>query len=547
MAGAVNANTQTFVNHTGSADFGLTAPHGFDRETWMAGGNTFEPVMMTGGASAAYLDDDCWPDIVYAGGDASGLVFYRNRGDQLGYQAEAWVSAALRTSLGTRLSGIGTADLNGDYRRELVVGNIVSDSVAVLAAADSGMYYRIAALNMSRHTFGISFGLLGASPYPSLYLAHWSGNGVPGTAPAFFFNDGGTRLLPYDGKAKTSSAYVDQSFNFTPKFADFNGDGMQDIVLASDFGTSQVLQNDDEKGYTNVTDDAVITDENGMGSALLDFDNDGKLDWFVTSIHDPEGTALGNWGGTGNRLYRNVSTGTQVAFEDVTSTADVRDGAWGWGACAADFNLDGFIDLFHVNGFGLFPDDVLPTGGESAKPYFIEATQQFVGVSSRLFINAGDGTFDEQAAAWGINVPSEGRGVACFDYDRDGDLDILLLDHSTGLQFFENQVGHDADHGFLNVRLVGAPPNTDALGARVTVVADVGHGHGVQTQLRTSEANSNFNSQNLPDMVFGLGAATGVSTLTVTWPNDPTPLVCSDVAVNQFAVFDQRDKQCPVP
>ena len=71
-----------------------------------------------------------------------------------------------------------------------------------------------------------------------------------------------------------------------------------------------------------------------MGSTLLDIDNDGNLEWFVTSIYDTRAPA-GNWGTSGNRLYRNVSTPDRIAFEDVTDSAGVRDGFWGWGALTA--------------------------------------------------------------------------------------------------------------------------------------------------------------------------------------------------------------------
>jgi hypothetical protein len=172
----------------------------------------------------------------------------------------------------------------------------------------------------------------------------------------------------------------------------------------------------------------------------------------------------------------------------------------------------------------------------------------FQGKPSRLFVNNGDGTFTDAATAWGAGAPSEGRGVVCFDYDRDGDVDVVVFDHSRSLQFYENVGGSGAGRRFLGVRLVGSPPNTDALGARVYVTADVGGGHGVQTQLRLSEANSNFNSQDPPDLYFGLGEAAVVSKLRVRWPGG-AELVCTNVPANRFVVLDQRDgaAACPAP
>jgi len=544
---AANDNTgeRVFVRRSGAA-FGLTDAHSFSYQTWFDYSPTFETTMIAGGVSAAYLDDDCWPDLIFAGGD-TGMHTYRNLAGT-GFETVD----LLRGITEPKYTGTGIVDLNGDYRRELVLGNFRIGDALVYAQNGAGQYEQAGALPMTRTTFGISFAPLDASGYPYVYLAHWSGNGTAGTAPALWKNDGAT-LYPWDSPAGTGADAVDQRFNFTPQFADFTGDGLTDLVIASDFSTSVTLRNVGSVSgpkFENRTDRAVITDQNGMGSTLLDIDNDGNLEWFVTSIYDTR-TAAGNWGTSGNRLYRNASTRDRIAFEDITDRAHVRDGLWGWGACAADFDNDGFIDLFHVNGFGYIPYDTgLGTGfGNDPKTQYDKVTKNaFQAKPSRLFVNNGDGTFTEEAQAWSIADPSEGRGLACFDYDRDGDIDIVVLDHSTGLQFFENRSGSGPGRRFLNIRLVGAQPNTDAIGAKVYVTAMVGNGFGVQTQLRLSNGNSNFNSQNTPDLHFGLGQAAEAITVRILWPGG-SELVCSSVPSNQFLVLDQRlgDAACPVP
>jgi cytochrome c peroxidase len=542
---AANDNTgETAFARQSDTSFGLTDRHGFSPETWFEYSATFELTMIAGGVSAAYLDADCWPDLVFAGGEASGIRTYRNLAGT-GFEAVDLVPGITER----RYTGAGIADLNGDYRRELVIGNLRTGAVPVYAQNGASEYEQIATLPMTRTTFGISFAPLDASGYPYLYLAHWSGNGTAGTAPALLKNDG-ANLYPWDAAAGTGSDSVDQRFNFTPAFADFTGDGLTDLVIASDFKTSATLRNAGSASggpsFENDTASAVITDENGMGSALLDIDNDGNLEWFVTSIYDPDVPA-GNWGRSGNRLYRSVSTRDRIAFQDITQSALVRDGSWGWGACAADFDNDGFVDLFHVNGFGYIP---FSTGGtQDPQADYDELTKDaFQAKPPRLFMNNGDGTFAEEAGRWSIAVPSEGRGVACFDYDRDGDIDIVVLDHSTGLQFFENRSGSGLGRRFLNIRLVGATPNTDAIGAKIYVTAAIGQSFGTQTQLRLSHANSNFNSQNLPDLHFGLGQAAEASTVRVVWPSG-AELVCMNVAANRFVVLDERagDAACPAP
>lgn len=549
LTSSVNTGQNEFSYVTDSS-FGLNDPHGYSEGTWFKNQASVETTMIAGGISSAYINDDCWPDLVFAGGDASGLKFYSNvSGDYF------QTMDSVLTSITQNYSGSAFADLNGDYRREMLFGNIRAGNLPVFSPSSPNKYEKVAAIPMSRPTYGISFAPLDDTGYPYFYLAHWAGGtGTHGTSPALWRNDG-SDLRPWDKTAKTTAQFINQHSNFTPKFADFTGDGKMDLVVASDFVTSFTLRNisgpgDEGPVYVNETLSSVITDENGMGSTLIDIDNDSNLEWLVTAIYDPDGKkgAEVNWGQNGNRLYTNVSTTDQILFEDITGQSGVGIGYWGWGACAADFNNDGFTDIYHVNGFGYIPDELITTFDAQTRQdlYEEETKADFQNRPGNLFINNGDGTFDDRTGNWSLDIPSEGRGITCFDYDRDGDVDIAVLDHSTGLQFFENQVGHDADSRFVDVRVVGAAPNTDAIGAQVYVTANVGGGHGEQTQYRLSEANSNFNSQDVPNMHFGLGNAAIIDEIRVEWWGGGE-LSCQNVPVNQFIVIDEREGAAACP
>ncbi len=511
-------------------------PHGFDAETWnLESVFSIEPTMIAGGVSAGYLDDDCWLDLAYAGGDVSGMVFYRNRGGQLGFDA----MDLLEDDPGGKFTGTALIDLNGDYRREMLFGNVQQQVLPIYSSNDDGVYYRVASLSMSRHTYGMSFADANHDGYPEMYLAHWfPGNDL--TAPVFWKNNGGVELEHNDLEAGLSSNDLSQVWNFSPQFADINADGELDLLLGADFGTSVVMEGQGAGTFANITNRNIITDENGMGSTLGDYDNDGDLDWFVTSILDPNGEAEANWGVTGNRLYRNDSVSGELILENVTGSAGVADGNWGWGVCFADFNNDGFLDIFHVNGFGSIPAFAeIAEGDQELIDLYQNFAHEYIDSLPRLFINQGNGTFTDQAVQWGLVLPSDGRGITCLDHDRDGDMDVALLDHSKGLQFFSNQIGNGSGKHFLSVRLVGETPNTEAIGAKVQVTADVGGGFGVQTQTRVAMANTNFNGQNPPDLHFGMGHA-GQADLAVTWP-DGVIWQCDDQQINRFLILDQRD------
>ena len=532
--GATNAGTSSFLRR--DQQLGLTAQHGFSEETWLTdtSDSSFpvDTVMSAGGVSVGYLTESCWPDIVFAGGDASGVVIYRNLGYQQGFEADSTLFATGEQP-GASFITAGFSDLTGDYYQELLLGNLFAGHVLVYGLDEQGRYRRQLDIPMSRNTFSMSFGDATGNGYPDIYFSHWSLSGLPGTAPALFHNLG-DELRPADAFSGTDASVVTQNWNFAANFADLNDNGVQDLVIASDFQTSMVMENQGDGTYQDVTDRQIIVDRNGMGSVLGDFNNNGKLDWFVTSIDLPGSIEELVQFQLGNKLYMNVSD-DQVRFQR-SDVAGIEAGGWGWAACAADFNNNGWLDIFHTGGFGHIPPELRDGQLREYLSRYDGFEDLYLNQRPRLFINNGDGTFTESAEAWGLE-PSDGRGVVCFDYDRDGDVDILLVDHSVGLQFYENQTGSGPGHRFLNLRLVGEAPNTDALGARVYVGFIDGAGQP-RTRMRQVEANSSFSSQGLKDIHFGLGDADKVS-LTVRWP-DGAELQCEDIAANQFLVMDQQ-------
>ena len=234
-----------------------------------------------------------------------------------------------------------------------------------------------------------------------------------------------------------------------------------------------------------------MIDDHGMGSAVADFDADGDLDWFVSSVfYGGEGQTPDPF--RGNRLYRNDG-GT---FVDATDQAGVVDGGWGWAACAIDFENDGDLDIYHTNGW-------VGLGSTVEADYTADR--------SRAFVNAGDGTFTDRAGPLGLDDAEFGRAAVCADFDNDGDVDILLLHE--GATLWENE---SRGANFLRVQLRGLPPNTEAVGARITVTT-TGAGD-TRVRMRELTLGSNYLSQNPLVQVFGLGGQTECD-VEVEWPD----------------------------
>jgi hypothetical protein len=194
----------------------------------------------------------------------------------------------------------------------------------------------------------------------------------------------------------------------------------------------------------------------------------------------------------------------------------VNYGGWGWGAAAADLDHDGWLDLVHTNGW---PE---PCPSLIGRCYQEDAT--------RLFRNRGDGTFEDVAAATGLIHTGQGRGLLQLDYDRDGDLDIAILESAGRLHFFRNDLA-GAGTNWLAVRLdTSAAPCLAPEGIGATLTIRVAGG---QRQMRVINAGSNYLGRGELTAHFGLGDAAVVERLVAEWP-DGSRTVRTDVAANQY-------------
>ncbi|MEE2751372.1 MAG: FG-GAP-like repeat-containing protein [Myxococcota bacterium] len=213
-----------------------------------------------------------------------------------------------------------------------------------------------------------------------------------------------------EGFVRTPDAGLDDVYNTPPGMvaADFDNDGFTDLYLTQaawfSAGPNRLLKNNEGKGFVDVTNDGdvAVMDQNSCGAGALDFDGDGLVDLAVT----------GTMGGT-LRLLRN--TGDMV-FEDVSEAAGIKPlEATAVGMAVGDVNNDGRPDLF-VNTFSP-PYGGVPGSGFTAP--------------NQLYINQGDGTFVEEGAARGVaKGTSMGFAAWMFDYDNDGDMDILASNFS---------------------------------------------------------------------------------------------------------------------
>lgn len=477
------------------------------------GGERCELERMTGGAAVADYDGDGWPDVYLTRFDGPDALFRNVAGQRFENVAP---TAGLAIDAPT--NGAAWGDLDNDGDPDLVVARVGARSLLFENRGD-GTFEEVGAargLDLVAGfpgTTSIALGDVDRDGYLDLYLTEWQARPVPcaQTGTRLFHNRGAAAPASFEDVTYSANAGLippagagdlHLAYGFAPAFVDLDADGWLDLTVASDFGTSRLLWNRGDGTFTDGTAFARVgTEDNGMGSTFGDVDGDGHLDWFVSSIADPE-----PFRGTGNRLFRN---GGDRSFEDITDRAGVRDGAFGWGASFFDVDLDGDLDLALTNG--------------------MRPTDAFEDDATRLWENDG-GRFVDRAAAWGLQERGSGKALVTFDYDRDGDLDVLIVRNGEGPALFRNDL--ETGPQWLRVRAVGHRSNRDGHG--VTVIAD----DGAHRQTRQIGVGSHFLGHGETVAHFGLGQSGGTVRVGVQWPGRETAWI-EGVRPGQTLVVDE--------
>ncbi len=475
-----------------SEEYGLSIEHHIDLPFTTA---SSEPRVVSGGVASGDLDGDQFIDLLMVRGTAASPVILHNQGNGKFSKRPLYKKSDYPQDIP---SGPMMADIDGDGDLDILLGGVDGTPVRVFQNNGQLEFAEISEQTGLIIPGGINHSSLSLGDYDrdgdlDLFIGHWE---MIHPVPNYFLwqNNGQGQFTDVSQQAGLTSFEKLLRYTFVSSFTDINNDHWPDLLLANDFGHSQVFINQKNGKFKNITTN-IISDENGMGAVAADFDNDGDMDWFVASINDPNKVPEGHWGISGNRFYKNDGQGK---FSDATDFAGVRKGGWGWAACAADFNNDGWLDLFQVNGMGIKGIKYY----ESAAEYFNDA--------SVLFINNGLGKFSEQAKQRGINDRLFGRGVVCFDADRDGDIDIFVTNNNGRSLFYRNDL---SAKNYLSISLTGTGKNTQAIGARIELEQA-----GIK-QFREIQANSHYLSNDPAEVHFGLSAMNPVNQLIVYWPD----------------------------
>ena len=501
-------------------------------------GQKLLPETMGPGVCVLDYDNDGWQDILFVNsmdwpGHKSGKSFpalYHNNRDG------TFTDVTRQAGLAVEMYGLGCTV--GDY------DNDGYDDIYITAVGNSHLFHN-----------------LGNGKFTDVTTK--AGVASPGFATSAVWFD-----YDNDGKLDLFVAHYVKWSIHTDQFCSLTGKGKSYCTPEAYKGEScELFHNKGNGTFENVTKKAGLLDETSksLGIALLDYDNDGWIDLFVSNDTQP------------NKLYRNNHDGTftDVAVAAGVAFSDAGTSRAGMGTDAADYDSSGRqslvignfanegMALYHNDGTGLFTDkasisglsrmtirsltfgtlffdydldgrpDILAVNGHVADDInLVQPTIQYA-EPAQLFRNEGDDRFEDVTAKVGqaLMKPIVGRGAAYIDYDNDGDLDLLITDNRGNARLLRNENANQNDR--LRLKLVGTKSNRDAIGAKVSVTT--GSGDHLFAMVKTG---SSYLSQSEFPLTFGLGRPNNDEkrlSIHIVWPSGRKEDL-SHVKCNQSAV-----------
>ena len=501
-----------------------------------------------GGVGALDIDNDGWMDILLVQGSTlerfrqgknPGPALYRNRGD--GTFEDVTARSRLKAEQSGWGMGVGSGDYDNDGFADIYL-TCLGPNILYHNNGD-GTFTDVtdrAGVGDSRWGTSAAFGDYDRDGDLDLYVCNYldmdlnslpppgvgqfctylgepvfcGPRGIPGAADVFYRNNGDGTFS--DVSEKTGALDRKRLPGLGVIWGDVDSDSDLDIFVANDAEPNYLFLNG---GTGTFEEKALITGlalsgdgraQANMGIDFADYDNDGLMDLFISHFAGDYGT-----------LYHNEGN---LIWEDATIQSRLRMTYGllvGWGARFADFNNDGWKDIYHSNGH-VYP--------------FLKASrfEEQYDQPGTIFLNRQDDTFLDVSsnAGPGIQTKKSGRGVAFADFDNDGDTDLITVNMSDSPTLLRNDRS-DSNH-WITFKTVGRRSDRDGIGTRIAVVT------GRLRQIWDIRRTVGIYSSSDPRAHFGLGAYDKVDLLEVRWPTGKAQQF-KDVAADVHYVIDEAE------
>jgi hypothetical protein len=330
------------------------------------------------------------------------------------------------------------------------------------------------------------------------------------------------------------------SYGLGVGIGDFNDDGWSDFYVSNDYNVPDYLYINQQNGtFRNQLSQSIgHTSQFSMGNDAADINNDGRDDIFTLDMLPEDNhrqkllLAPDNFAKFDlnvrsgfyyqymrNMLHLNNGNGT---FSEVGQVAGVSNTDWSWSALLADYDNDGYKDLFVSNGylhdytnmdFIKYMDSFVQARGRLQREDVLDiiAKMPASNVVNYIFQNNQGVAFTNQTQNWGLNRASNSNGAAYADLDNDGDMDLVVNNINQPAFIYRNDADKLTRNNYLQIKLQGTQENTQGIGSKITLSI-----HGAK-QTATQTLMRGYLSAVSPVLHFGLGKETTIDTLQIVW------------------------------
>lgn len=516
-----------------------------------------------GGVAAGDINNDGLTDLFFTGNSVADRL-YLNKGN---FEFEDITeSAGFTHQSGSWSTGVTMVDINGDDYLDIYVSRVNylnksgpnqlyinnGDSTFTESAEEYGLNFEGYSTQAAFFDFDNDGDLDMFLLNHSFHSENTYGDAAelrqqqdPKAGDKLYRNDGGNFTDVTDGSGIISSAL---GYGLGVAVSDINRDGWMDIYIGNDFHEDDYLyiNNGDGTFTESLYEMMGHTSSASMGNDTGDINNDGLTDLvsldMMPTTHAKMMTSGGpdlvvvadtkeefGFGANNNRNTLQINRGIQEdglpRFSETAFASGIAKTEWSWAALLADYNNNGYQDLFITNGLPKRPNELdyvaalqrvrNQYSGEELErqEYALVERMSSVHVPNYMFENQSDLTFKDVSEEWGFSEPSYSNGAIYTDLNNDGKLDIVTNNiNSDAFVYQNNQPAADSLH-YLKVNLNGEEANTSGIGTKIFAY------HDGQVKYREQSPTRGFQSSVDHTLHFGLGESSVIDSMLVIWPD----------------------------
>ncbi|WP_299251472.1 VCBS repeat-containing protein [uncultured Aquimarina sp.] len=527
---------------------------------------TYEYIYGGGGVAVGDINNDGLPDIFLSGNLSHGGLFL-NKGD-LKFQQITKTAGVLHSGFGT---GTSMIDINNDGYQDIYICRSLAgepelrENILLINNQDLTFTNKAAEYGLNDQSFSnqASFFDYDNDGDLDMYLLNHrvdfidaqnikttkdkKGNTI--SYKNTNYEDVSDRLYRNNGNGTFSDVtkkanLLNRAFGLSVTPTDINKDGWIDLYIANDYlDKDHFYINNGDGTFTDAIDNMFFhMSRNSMGSDIADFNNDGHLDVINLDMMAEDNYRqkqlkgqspydlyhIAVKFGLGHQVMRNtlqLNNGNGT-FSEIGQLSGISHTDWSWTPLLADYDNDGYKDLFISNGFYRNITDMdflkydsntaIASGGGAKKINYMELLNLISStpVTNYIYKNNGDLSFSKKTVSWGFDKPSFSNGAVYADLDHDGDLDLITNNLNQEAFLYRNNSRElKSNHNYLSIQLKGKKNNASGIGSKVTVTTSGG------IQYQECSPYRGYLSSGESILHFGVGLSKNITTVSVVWPN----------------------------